>query len=73
MMIPKNRDNSGTGLLYIVGLDSVRPGFRRANVANEPRAVAVRRRVGSIRVLAGIVIRNHLRYTDSSGDQGISA
>ena len=27
MMIPKNRDNSGTALLYIVGLNFVRPGF----------------------------------------------
>ena len=31
MMIPKNRDNSGTALLYIVGPDSVRSGIRRAN------------------------------------------
>ena len=37
MMIPKNRDNSGTALLYIVGPNFVRPGF--VNVTNEPRAL----------------------------------
>ena len=31
MMIPKNRDNSGTALLYIVGSVFVRPCVRRAN------------------------------------------
>jgi hypothetical protein len=35
--IPKNRDNSGTALLYIVGPDFLRPGFRRANVRHQPR------------------------------------
>ncbi len=59
MMIPKNRDNSGTALLYIVGPDFVPPAFRRANVANEPRAFRIVGRVGSIRLLAHAV---QMRY-----------
>ena len=54
-MIPKNRDNSGTALLYIVGPDSVRPGFRRANVRDEPRRVCVSSRAdGSIAWLGSL-------------------
>lgn len=30
-MIPKNRDNSGTAVLYIVELDFAGPAFRQAN------------------------------------------
>ena len=41
MMIPKNRDNSGTALLYIVGPDFVRPGFRPPNVALQPRRFTI--------------------------------
>ena len=43
MMIPKNRDNSGTALLYIVGPDFVRPGFRRANGQRSPAADLISR------------------------------
>ena len=37
MMIPKNRDNSGPALLYIVGPVFVRPCFVGPTIALQPR------------------------------------
>jgi len=61
-MIPKNRDNSGTALLYIVGQDFVRPGFRRANGQASAAAAhdhTSRRRLQA--VLGGVLGGGHSR------------